>query len=809
MGKRPPGKGFIGVAALVGLALVGLVAFFFQSRSSGTGQESSSVSTSPSRAPGYAGTSSCRECHEKFYKLWAPSHHGLAMQPYTPAFATQHLTPPTQDIIIEQHRYRADIGDKAGWVVEQGPEGKKKFPIAHVMGGKNVYYFLTPLDRGRLQVLPVAYDVRQKEWYNTTASMVRHFVDHREAPVDWRDPLLTFNTACYSCHVSQLSTNYNLKTDTYHSVWAEPGINCETCHGPGAEHVRVCQEAPKGTVPEDLKIIRGGKQFTVAQNNATCSSCHAKASPLTPFFAVGARFFDHYDLVTLESPDFYPDGRDLGENYTYTSWRLSPCVQSGLLSCLHCHTTSGRYRFKDEAKANQACLPCHKERVDHPQAHIHHPLDKPGTPTKCISCHMPMTEFARMRRSDHSMLPPTPAATLRFKSPNACNLCHTDKEAAWADQQVRQWRQRDYQAPVLHRAGLVDAARQRDWTKLPEMLAYITSKERDEIFATSLIRLLAFCPDPQKWPVLRQALQDPSPLVRAAAVAGLGGNLSPENLKALLRATEDDYRLVRLRAAGALAPYPQNLLSTADQRRLDQATQELLASLMSRPDDWSFHYNLGNYYLDRGEFKEALAAFATASRLRPDVVQPWVNASMVYARRGDNQAAEQALSQALQIEPANATANYNLGLLLAEQGKTAEAEQALRAALKSNPELPAAAYNLGVLLSRKGDKEGLEWLGKAGRLRPEPRYLYTLAFFQLQQGNGARAAKVLQNLTKKHPAFPDAYLLLGEIFEKAGKTSAALDIYRQALDRASLNRRQRLLAAGKVKSLAGPPKQEP
>ena len=31
----------------------------------------------------YSGTQSCRECHEKFYQLWAPSHHGLAMQPFT------------------------------------------------------------------------------------------------------------------------------------------------------------------------------------------------------------------------------------------------------------------------------------------------------------------------------------------------------------------------------------------------------------------------------------------------------------------------------------------------------------------------------------------------------------------------------------------------------------------------------------------------------------------------------------------------------------------------------------------------------
>src|ERR1035437_6265356 len=71
------------------------------------------------------------------------------------------------------------------------------------------------------------------------------------------------------------------------------------------------------------------------------------------------------------------------------------------------HTSSGRYRFKDEAKANEACLPCHAKTVEDAPAHTHHKAGTAGN--ECISCHMPMTEFARMRRSDHSMRPPTPA----------------------------------------------------------------------------------------------------------------------------------------------------------------------------------------------------------------------------------------------------------------------------------------------------------------------------------------------------------------------------------------------------------------
>jgi len=41
---------------------------------------------------GYAGSRSCIERHEKFYKLWSTSFHGLSMQPYTAAFAKAKRT---------------------------------------------------------------------------------------------------------------------------------------------------------------------------------------------------------------------------------------------------------------------------------------------------------------------------------------------------------------------------------------------------------------------------------------------------------------------------------------------------------------------------------------------------------------------------------------------------------------------------------------------------------------------------------------------------------------------------------------------
>ena len=128
-------------------------------------------------------------------------------------------------------------------VLERSPEGEKRYPIVQAMGGKNVFYFLTPLERGWLQVLPVAYDVRRREWFDTTASAMRHFGDRRDEALYWKERPLTFNTSCFGCHVSQLSKNYDLKSDSYHTTWAEPGINCETCHGPSAGHVAVVSRA--------------------------------------------------------------------------------------------------------------------------------------------------------------------------------------------------------------------------------------------------------------------------------------------------------------------------------------------------------------------------------------------------------------------------------------------------------------------------------------------------------------------------------------------------------------------------------------
>jgi tetratricopeptide (TPR) repeat protein len=718
----------------------------------------------------WAGSQSCRACHEHFYQLWSTSFHGLAMQPYTTELAKSKLASQKQEVVAGKYRFMADLNK--GVVIERTEKSEARFPIVQAMGGKDVYYFLTPLERGWLQVLPVAYDVRRQEWFDTTASAMRHFGDRTDQALYWKERALTFNTSCFSCHVSQLSKNYDLATDSYHTTWAEPGINCETCHGPSLEHARVFRALPTNApTPADLKLVAMG-QLTTVQRNDLCAACHAKMSLVSSSLKPGDRFFDDFDLVTFEHTDFYPDGRDLGENYTYTQWRLSPCAKSGKLDCIHCHTSSGRYRFGEASQANNACLPCHEKQVRNAKGHTHHGEGSAGN--QCVACHMPTTEFARMRRSDHSMRPPAPASSLIYGSPNACNLCHTNKDAAWSDKFVREWHARDYQKPVLERAALIAAARKQDWKKLPDMLAYISSAKREEVETASLVRLLATCPADDKWPVLRNLTSDPSPLVRASVAEALGEKPEQENLTALLNAAGDDFRLVRVRAASALASVPENSLPAERRQIVSAALAELLESLKARPDEMSSHYNLGNLQMTRRQWAEAVREFETATRLQEDALPPLVNASLAYNALGQNDKAEASLRRALRLNPTNAVANLNLGMLLGELGKTIEAETAFRAAFKADPQSAQAAYNLGVLLSTSDAAESLTWCRRAAELNPaNPQYGYTYAFYLYRAGRLDEALRTVHAVRQRHPSHEDSAALEQELLRARQQSGAA------------------------------------
>ena len=723
----------------------------------------------------YSGSESCRPCHEKFYHLWANSYHGLAMQPVTKDFIDLEIKDFDIKIKVGTSDFNVFRSKDSLFFSETRIGGEyKEYSAVHTMGGKYVYYFLTGMEKGRLQVLPLAYDCKTDSWYNNQESGVRHFETLDDTtPLDWMNYLYTFNTTCYSCHVSQLNTNFSIETLGYNTTWNEPGINCETCHGPGYDHIRACVEAGEGNVPQDMKLVVTSL-FSADQHDSSCGSCHAKSNILIPGFPPGGRFYDYFNLVTLENPDFYADGRDLGENYTMTTWAMNSCRISAGFHCVTCHTSSGRYRFSGE-NPNNACMPCHNDKVDNVSTHTFHIPDSPGS--NCIDCHMPKTTFARMDRSDHSFRPPMPEATIAFGSPNACNICHDDQTAGWANEWIKKTHKVDYQSGTIEAGMLIRSAREGDWRVLDKITEGIIKNRFDEVFTTSFIRLMENCDDDRKWPAIFSGTLHSSPLIRAASAHALSGNHSRETFDILVKLAQDDLRVVRLSSAHSLSFFPAQFFDNSDSTIIADVMAEYEQSLVARPDDWASHYNLGNYYNNLGNFNSALNSYSTSINIYPEAIMPLVNAGLINYMLGNYKESEKMFLQALSYSPDNEAALLNLALFYGERGKAGIAIDYYRRLLKVSENSAVAAYNLSILIFEEDQKESLSLSRSATTWEPyNLKYKYTYAYFLYRSGYPDDAELHLIKLLESDNTFIDAYNLLTTILAEKGQGDRAVDL---------------------------------
>ena len=89
-------------------------------------------------------------------------------------------------------------------------------------------------------------------------------------------------------------------------------------------------------------------------------------------------------------------------------------------------------------------------------------------------------------------------------------------------------------------------------------------------------------------------------------------------------------------------------------------------------------------------------------------------------------------------------------------------------------------------------------------MRPdEPKYAYTLAFYQQQKGDLPGAANVLDGLITRYPAYADAYVLLGGIYEKQGKNAEAERVYSRGLAAEGIPNQNKVAMKARLNALKG------
>ena len=175
---------------------------------------------------------------------------------------------------------------------------------------------------------------------------------------------------CLGCHTDK-SAGYH---DSPHGMAANPRApraqqGCESCHGPGGEHVEA------GGDP--AKIVRMGVLLP-DEASETCLTCHARGA--------------------------------------HAAWEGSP-HDVRQLSCITCHSVHNPVSEDAQLKAKDQtalCAQCHRDKVAKLDRSGHMPLREGKM--ECSSCHNPhgSANNVRMLRAGNSIS-------------ESCASCHTDK----------------------------------------------------------------------------------------------------------------------------------------------------------------------------------------------------------------------------------------------------------------------------------------------------------------------------------------------------------------------------------------------
>jgi hypothetical protein len=164
---------------------------------------------------------------------------------------------------------------------------------------------------------------------------------------------------CFNCHNTASTTSDRF--DPEHSI---PGLTCEACHGPGADHISAVKA---GLAEQGNTMILNPRHFSPVESIDFCGACHRTWWDVTLSGSTG--------ITSLRFPPYrLENSRCWGKGDTR-------------LTCVACHDPH-RPLEREAAAYDSRCLSCHmnsprtKPAADHPGAAC------PVGRKECIRCHM-------------------------------------------------------------------------------------------------------------------------------------------------------------------------------------------------------------------------------------------------------------------------------------------------------------------------------------------------------------------------------------------------------------------------------------
>jgi Tfp pilus assembly protein PilF len=731
----------------------------------------------PGADAAFVGSERCRVCHQPEYELWKGSNHYHAMEVATEASVRGDFNDATfEHAGIVSRFYRQD---GKFFVRTQGPEGRMgDFEVTHTFGWNPLQQYLIPFPGGRMQCLPIAWDVKAGRWYHL-------YPDQALNPEDWlywTNAAQNWNGMCAACHSTNLKKNYNLQTATYQTTWSDINVGCEACHGPGSRHVKWAELPDLARPPvENYDLPVRTSQLRSREAVELCAPCHSRRAILGDFTHIEPDLLDTMLPSLLTRELYFPDGQILEEVYAYASFTQSKMYARDV-RCGDCHNVHSIKRVKE---GNGLCLQCHRASdYDTYQHHFHKKPGEKGDPiasadgrvlfevgsgAECVQCHMPGRYYMGVHyRLDHSIRVPRPDLSVTLGVPDACIRCHIDKTSRWSEDTITKWYGPGRSA---HYGEIIQAGRDRR----PGAAAGLVRLAEDPLYpvivrATALELLTAY-PGEESAAALERALMDDEALIRRTAVAHLPAAEPHRHVRLIAPLLYDPVKAVRVEAAARLAGPPSKLLAEDQQRVYEKTLREYVAA-MEYSGDFAFgRFNLGNLYAALGQPQRAVENFKAAIQIDDQSYPAKVNLAMLYAQMGRNSEAETLLREVVTAHPDLYEVHYSLGLLLAEEKKYLEAEAHLAVAGRGIPDGPRVHFNLGLLYDYLGKGQQAEAaLSRAIALEPgNLDYLQALARQYLKRGDIPAADRVADQMIAHHPEDRNALALKAFIKRKMEK----------------------------------------
>lgn len=709
-------------------------------------------------SPGYVGIETCAGCHQQQFNLWKGSHHDQSMQDANEETILGDFNDSEFTYFDVTSKFYAKDGKY--YVLTDGPDGKlEEYEIKYTFGIYPLQQYLIEFPGGRLQALGVAWDTRVQsvegqKWFHLYPNEEIKYGD----TLHWTGINQNWNYMCAECHSTNLEKNYNHEVGNYETTWSEINVSCESCHGPGSNHVDWVEKGNKDydsekgllvtfddrkdvnwTINTETGISERSKPKDSDTEIEACARCHSRRSIIWEEYEHGKPLMDTHLPVLIEDGYYYPDGQILEEVYVHGSFLQSKMYGKGV-TCSDCHNP---HSLELNKNGNELCNTCHlSSKYDSP-SHHHHKESSEGS--SCIGCHMTDKKYMVIdSRHDHSIRIPRPDLSINYGTPNACNNCHNDKDAKWTSDNVNEWygdkiSSYDNYADVFYssRGGMPDSE------QLLSELA-VNGSAPNIVRATALRELGRYL-SPQSIEAVSEGLNDSDPMVRAAAVDSLEFLDIPKRVELLFNLLNDPVRGVRIKAARMLAPAKHLLVQPDKQQALNKALNEFIRTQEINLDRPEANLNLGNIYTEMGEFDKAEVSVKRAISLDPNFIPAYVNLADLYRIQQRDDLGENILEKALKIDNNSSEVHHVLGLLLVRTKRLDEAD-----------------YHLG----------------ESARLGSDnPRYSYVYSILLNSTGRANEAIKVLEQSIKKHPYNKEILIALITFNSELGKPEGAIRYY--------------------------------